>query len=213
MTDRISRIVSEIPETKVFGDIGCDHGYVANEMLKRGKCELAVVSDISAKCLKKAEDLLSPYVKEGKAIAIVSDGFSFLPHLDTALIAGMGGEEIISILKKAKELPEKIVLQPMKNTEKVRVFVVENGYRIEKDYVFYCGDKYYNLLTLQKGEDKLTEEETEFGRTNLKERSADFKKMLGEEIKKLLAFSENAPKQTAEELKRKAERLKKYVED
>ena len=213
MTERISRIVSEIPETKVFGDIGCDHGYAAYEMLKRGKCEYAVLSDVSAKCLKKAEDLLFDYVKEKKAVAIVSDGFDLLPHLDTALIAGMGGEEIISILKNAKELPENLILQPMKNVEKVRVFVVENGYRVEKDYVFYCGNKYYNLLTLKKGEDRLSEEEIEFGRTNLKEKSADFKKMIGEEIKKLLFFSENSPEKVAQELKSKAERLKKYVED
>ena len=211
MKDRIKELVNAVPKTDVFGDVGCDHGFVAAEMLKENKCNFAVASDVSEKCLLKAKKLLKNYEKAGRATCVLSDGFNNLPHLDTALIAGLGGEEMISILKKAKELPENLVLQPMKNADKVRVFAVGAGYKILKDYVFLSGGKFYNLISLKKGEDSLTEEEIEFGRTNINEPSEDFKKMIGAEIKKLYAFAENSPREKKKEFIDKAERLKKYV--
>ena len=63
MTKRINKLVDSLVSCKVFADIGCDHGYVSKEMLKQGKCERVVISDISEKCLKKAEDLLIDYIR------------------------------------------------------------------------------------------------------------------------------------------------------
>ena len=131
MTERIRKIVAEIPSSRIFGDIGCDHGYAAEYMLKTGKCKVAIISDISEKCLDKARKLLKKYEEKGRVKSVVTDGFTGLPKLDTALIAGMGGEEIVAIMKNAEELPENLVLQPMKNCDKVRVFAVCAGYRIE----------------------------------------------------------------------------------
>ena len=127
MTDRLNKIFNAIPKTKTFADVGCDHGYIAKEMLDSGKCEVAIISDVSAKCLKKAETLLNDYVLENKAIPIVSDGFKQLPKVDTALIAGMGGREIISIIEGAKSLPETLILQPMKNCQEVRTLLLHKG--------------------------------------------------------------------------------------
>ena len=174
MTERLYKIYSEIPNCKVFADIGCDHGYLAKAMLQGGKCNSVILSDISAKCLEKARDLMRDDIAEGRAQAIVSNGFEKLPKVDCALIAGMGGEEIISILLKAKNLPEKLVLQPMKNTDKVRKKVVELGYKIVKDYTFLVGKIFYDLIVLEKGQDSLSEEEIKFGRTNLELRPSAF---------------------------------------
>ena len=174
MTERLYKIYYEIPKCKVFADIGCDHGYLAKAMLQGGKCNSVILSDISAKCLEKARDLMRDDIAEGRAQAIVSNGFEKLPKVDCALIAGMGGEEIISILLKAKNLPEKLVLQPMKNTDKVRKKVVELGYKIVKDYTFLVGKIFYDLIVLEKGQDSLSEEEIKFGRTNLELRPSAF---------------------------------------
>lgn len=213
MKDRIDEIVNAIPVSEIFADVGCDHGYVAKEMLRRGKCRFAVASDISAKCLEKAKKLLSEEISGGRATCVVSDGFEGINGVDTALIAGMGGEEIISILKSAKELPENLVLQPMKNCDRVRKYAVSAGYKIEKDYVFGSDGKFYSLIVLKKGEDFLTDEETEFGRTNLISPSEDFVKMLTTEAEKLTAYAENSPEDKKKELLKKAERLLNYAEN
>ncbi len=214
MTDRLNRIFSALPECDTFADIGCDHGYMAKAMLKSQKAKRVIVSDISAKCLKKAEDLLSEEIALGTAKSVVSNGFERVGECDLALIAGMGGEEIIKILAEAKSLPSALVLQPMKNVDKARVCAVELGYKIEKDYIFKSGGKFYDLLVLVKGKDSLTPEEIEFGRTNIKELSLDFKEFLqvkAHKLKKLLE-DENLSERVRVEVFTRLENLNKYVE-
>lgn len=184
MNARLKEIFSNLPKCKVFADIGCDHGYMTLMALKADKCERAIISDVSEKCLNKARALLKDYIEEGRVQSIVSDGFDNLPPCDLSLIAGMGGEEIISIIERAKTLPEKLVLQPMKNVDKVRVASLKAGYRVVKDYVFYHAGIYYDLLVLEKGEDFLTEEEIAFGRTNLQEPGSAFINQLKQKIEK-----------------------------
>ena len=213
MTERLKKIFSHIDDCKVFADIGCDHGYIAKAMIKSGKCQKVIISDISAKCLQKAVDLLSDEIEKGKAVGIVSNGFEKLPPVDLALIAGMGGEEIISIMDCAKSLPDKLVLQPMKNLDKVRKLCVEKGYKIILDYVFFEGGKFYDLIKLERGKDSLSLEEIEFGRTNLLERSKAFKDRLNEDIKKLkvICQDKNIKEDTLLTLKKRIENLEKYV--
>lgn len=174
MTKRLVEIFSLIPTCETFADIGCDHGYISYAMLKEKKAKKVVFSDVSAKCLKKAQDLLASFVNEGVAEGVVSDGFSKLPKVDSALIAGMGGEEIVSIIKNATNLPSTFILQPMKNSEKVRALLVEIGYKLERDYTFFAEGKYYDLILATKGQDFLSEDEIYFGKTNLLEKPKAF---------------------------------------
>ncbi len=171
MKERVAHICSLLPPCRVFADIGCDHGYMTEYMLKRGLCERAYISDISAKSLAKAERLLAPYLKEGKCIPVVADGLDGLPEpCDFVLIAGLGGEETVKMLSRAY-LPPRFLLQPMKNTEKLRRFLVERGARLKRDYTFSEGKerrKYYDLILGEgSGGDSYSEKEFRFGRDNL----------------------------------------------
>lgn len=212
MTERIERILAEIPPSDLFADIGCDHGYVAKAVLDRGIGKKVIASDVSAKCLAKAETLLAEYVKEGRCEAVVSDGFDKIDYCDTALIAGMGGEEIIKILKKSDFLPDNLLLSPMKNAKELRKYVTEIGYKTVKDFTFKAADKFYLLIVLSKGEDSLTEEEAEFGRTNVTELPNDFKEWAAAEYAKLTNYASNVRGFAKEEITKKAEKVKKYVD-
>lgn len=216
MKERIDIIASEILSCRLFIDVGCDHGEITKSMLDSGKCERAIFTDISEKCLKKAERLLYNYVSRGEATGVVTDGFKGIEKGDTGLIAGMGGEEIVKILSDAKKennLPDTLILQPMKNFDKPRRWLVENHYKIEKDYLFYVKDKFYFLIVAKYGGDSftgeiLTEEEMLFGKTNVRDRGADFKRFVREEIARLSGFLHGENK----ELQEKIGRLKKYVD-
>lgn len=157
----------------MLADIGCDHGYAAAAALKYNKCKKVVVADVSAKCLQKAEKLLREFYPD-RFESIVSDGFEKIRGVDCALIAGMGGELIVDIITRAVELPEYLVLQPMKNSEKVRERLLKSGYRVLRDYTFK-DVKYYDVIVARKGMDRgYTAKELIFGRDNLIERSEDF---------------------------------------
>lgn len=212
MTSRLEKIFSAIPNCKTFADIGCDHGYLAKAVLDSNKCEFAVVSDISKKCLEKAETLLYKQIQQGRVKAVVSNGFEKVGAVDLALIAGMGGMEIISILKNAQDLPEQLVLQPMKNAPELRKVLLELGYAFVSDSVFYAEDKYYNLIVVKKGKDNLTDQEIQFGRTNLIELGQDFKRMLKVQIAEYQkVLKGNLSGVAREQLEKKITELEKYV--
>ena len=215
MTDRLNKIFAVLPRCESFADIGCDHGYIAKAMLKSGKCEKVIISDISAKCLEKAENLLDKEIKDGKAQSVVSNGFDNVDTCQVALIAGMGGEEICDILSRAKtqdKLPKTLVVQPMKNCDRVRLVALDCGYAVKYDKLFKSAGKFYNLIVLEKGKDFLTEEEIEFGRDNVKQRPAEFKQMIAESISKLqVVLQGNLSKETEKSVKEKIIKLEKYV--
>lgn len=212
MTERLKIILADIPCGKVFADIGCDHGYIAKAMLISGKCERVIISDISAKCLSKAEKLLENEIRLGKATSVVSDGFEKVFGADVALIAGMGGEEISAIIDR-DNLPENLVIQPMKNPEKARMRAGERGYKIVKDRVFKSAGKFYDLIVLKKGKEMLTQEEIEFGRDNLNGDNPDFKERIQVEVSKMENYlnRENLSEKTRLEISARLEKYRKYV--
>lgn len=216
MTERLRLIFAEIPPCETFSDIACDHGYIAREMLVKRKCTRAQVSDISAKSLIKAEKLLADFIEKGVAQSFVSDGFDNVPQADCSLIAGIGGELICDILiraAKTDKLPETLVLQPMKSCDKVRRTAVRLGYAVVKDFTVKADGQFYDIISLKKGKDALTAEETEFGRTNIREKPLAFKEKIQTEIHKIVSYTESGTmkRDTRKKMLENVERLKKYV--
>lgn len=184
--DRISTICSYLERCTVFADVGCDHGYCTQYMLVNGLCESAIISDISEKSLKKAQTLLSQYIESGVLRSVCCDGLSKIENADFVLIAGMGGEEIIKILKESY-IPPEFVFQPMKNAELLRTFLLENGCVLTVDDIFKDG-KYYFIIKGHTGGEKQTysEAEIKFGRESLN--NPVFKEWLQEEITKFEGY-------------------------
>lgn len=204
---RFEKIISELALCKTFADVGCDHGYVAYEMLQSGKCEFVYITDISAECLKKAENLLSEEF-DGKFKAIVTDGLKNVPKTEQVLIAGMGGELICDILKNADFLPERLVLQPMKNAEKVRDTLIKLGYKLIKDYTF-IDEKYYDVIVCEKGKDSYTQDELIFGRDNLRYKSQPFRQVIE---KKIQVLKSALPNMTETDSRKALKQIEKYTE-
>lgn len=184
MTERLREICSRLHAVETFADVGCDHGYCTRYMLENGLCERAYISDISAASLKKAEDLLRNYINAGKCVSVCADGLEGIGKpCDLVLIAGLGGEEIVRILQK--EIPAAFVLQPMKNTEKVRAFLSERGCSVQADYTFEDG-KFYDLIVGKKdGGAEYSDWEIRFGRDNLRAPSQAFLNKIKQETGRL----------------------------
>ena len=191
---RIDTLCALLCPAKVFADVGCDHGYCSEYMLKNGLCEYAILSDVSKGSLAKAEALLAPYIRSGKAESVLGDGFYGVPEtVDEVLIAGMGGSEIVNILSNEKHgfMPKRFVLQPMHDSEKLRRYLLCNGGYIERDYTFEDG-KFYEVLVGGRAESAgqiraYTDAELEFGKDNLLE----MPKAFTDRLKKLIANTEN----------------------
>lgn len=177
LTKRLEYIVNRIPKCGVLADVGCDHGYVGTEALKRDVADRVLFVDISPACLQKARTNCPADLKT-RAEFVCRDGLGDL-ECDAALICGMGGLEILSVLKGAARLPETVVLQPMRNVTDVRVFVAEH-YEITLDVTVSDG-KFYSIIAARntgKHTPDMTELEREFGITNINNPSEDFAQYL-----------------------------------
>ena len=177
---RIRMLCSLLEPAAVFADVGCDHGYCTEYMLKNSLCSRAIFSDISRGSLAKAERLLFPYIREGRAEGRLGDGLRCAPGADEVLIAGMGGREIVGILSDENYgyLPEKFLFQPMHDAELLRRYLVGAGAFLERDFTFRDG-KFYDVVKgrrLREGEppQDYSPAEYAFGRENLRERPKAF---------------------------------------
>lgn len=191
MNERLKIIFSHVKKTPSLADVGCDHGYLAKACLDRNVAGSVIISDVSLKSLEKAKALLKDY--SDRVVSVCCDGFSGYPYIpETAVIAGMGGEEIIHVLLESKKIPKNLVLAPQKNSDKVRRTLISLGYLIEKDFTFFSSSKYYDLIVATVGKDEYSENEYLFGRDNLKEKSTAFLNRLQLEVNMLNAIISNA---------------------
>ncbi len=144
--DRIKKLCSYLSPCATFADIGCDHGYCTQYMLKNNLCKSAVISDVSFKSLSKAEKLLEKYIASGICSPVCCDGLTKIDRdTDLVLIAGMGGEEIVKILSEGF-IPKNFLFQPMHNEADLRKYLINNGCGINYDGIFYSGKKYYFVI-------------------------------------------------------------------
>ena len=179
---------------KSFADVGCDHGFISINLAKCGKTKHIFAMDISEKCVNKAKENAKTHGVENKIDFMVSDGLEKLniSKLNTCLIAGMGGEEIIKIIKsKPQNLKVKnFILQPATKVIYLKQWLVKNGFKIQKDEIFEEKNKFYCFLKVKQGKQKLSELELNFGKENLKKPSQTFKKFLASQEQKIKKYFE-----------------------
>lgn len=186
---RLEAVVELCPVAKKIADIGCDHGFVAAELILEDKAEAVVATEKSPECLNKAI-LLADAINITDFISFrEGDGFDALTKydkIDCAIIAGMGGMEIIKILENRPRKLYDFVLQPMKDTPMLRMYLIENGFKILVDKLVKEDGKFYDVLKVTRGYDALADLEICFGRTNFSENYEVFYEYLTERQKKLM---------------------------
>lgn len=184
---RIAKICELVTHNKT-AEIGADHGKITLELLKQKKAEKVYLTDISDKSLQKARDNFKTSGFLSCAEFLVGDGllvFDKPVKEFEAIIAGMGGKEIISILSNENRVDgiSDFILQPQKNVVQLREFLIKNGYKIIVDTMVKDMGKFYNVLKVTKGEDSLSTLELNFGKTNLKEYNKDFAEYIEKQLK------------------------------
>ena len=146
-TNRLDAIFSCIPKCDSFADVGCDHGKLCAMVEDAGLCDDIYACDISEKCIAKAKILLANYKK---IRFFVSDGLQNVPPAQVVSICGMGGRTIMEIIQKANYKPY-YVLGAQKKVRELRLFLIDNGFEIEKDFVVEEDGKFYDVICAKKG--------------------------------------------------------------
>ena len=111
----------------------------------------------------------------------------------------------------AGRLPEYLVLQPMKNSQRVRRDLVSLGYEILRDYTFRDG-KFYDVIVAKKGgEETYTADDYIYGRDNLIEKSEDFVALVNSRIDELKDAKEKASETSKNEIDKRITELERVI--
>ncbi len=168
---RLASVMKFVRQGARFADVGTDHAYLPLALLRAGRIEHAVCSDINAGPLDSAKANAREAGLEDKMRFYLTDGAAALAgeNLSDVAIAGMGGELIADIIDRAPFLRNeniRLILQPMSRQEHLRRFLWERGFEIEAEDYSYSQSKYYVTFCVhfRNASMSATDEECAFGK-------------------------------------------------
>ena len=201
LSKRLQAVAKLVTPTHTMADIGTDHGYLPIYLITERIVERAIAMDVNEGPLDVAKANIAKYQCANKIETRRSDGVTALManEAQTIVIAGMGGNLVIKILKEGAELlvsvPE-LILQPQSEITAVRKFLQENGYDIVAEEMVCEDGKYYPMMKVVHG-DMPPYRETDFiyGPCLLKDKNPVLKQFLDKEKETLCKISQQISQQ------------------
>ena len=158
---RLQTIASFVNKDAKVIDVGTDHAYLPIYLYQNDISKDITATDISEKALEVAKKNVQ---KAGAKIKLIcTDGLNNIDEeYDTLIISGMGTNTIIHILDN-KKLPPKIILSSNNELYKLRKYMNKIGYKIANEKVIYENNKYYDIISYEKGFEKLSPSKLKYG--------------------------------------------------
>lgn len=173
ISERLKTVASFVTEGMKVADIGTDHAYVPIYLIQNGKIPSALAMDIGAGPLKRAREHIAEQGLTERIETRLSDGFSAFQkgEAQSVVIAGMGGELMIQILDLGKPVISEVsefILSPHSEIHKVRKYLMEQGFSIERETMLREEGIYYTVIKAVYGiGDYRTEPELWYGKRML----------------------------------------------
>ena len=135
-------------------DVGTDHALLPVWLIQTGRASHVWASDLRQGPLDSAARLVTE-TGTGDRIALrLTDGLhGFGPaDADTVIIAGMGGETMVSILSEAPWVRDvRLILGPQSKQATLRRWLAENGFNAETERLVADAGRLYPILTVLAG--------------------------------------------------------------
>ena len=235
LSKRLQAVADLVTSGYRVADIGTDHAYIPIFLLASGKIPGAAAMDVNEGPLERARCHIEENGLSEKISLRLSDGLAGLRpgEAESVVIAGMGGGLIIRILTEgagALEHVRECVLQPQSEVEKVRAFLLEEGFLfIQEDMVMDDG-KYYPMMKVlppnsaekagtasdgSAASEVWSETELRYGKLLLENRNETLRDFLQREIqikRQILAGLTGRDSERIEERRRVLEQELEYAE-
>lgn len=217
LSERLKTIYNMVPKG-VCADIGADHGKLMIALFEGG-----IINHGYA-----VENKKGPYLRLVKAlqernlieniVPLFSDGIRDLPiSVGTVIIAGMGGNNIIDILKKYPSKTKQIqtlIIDAHSCIPKVRKEVSELGFVIADEKIVEEENVYYEIIKFIRADVAYYgENDLEFGPILRTEKSATFKEKYQHRIVEInyLLQSKKLPEKRVNELHKEKRRIESIL--
>lgn len=178
---RLERVAAHVPNGARLADIGSDHAYLPVALLRRGVIEAAVAGEVASTPFQAAARTVRDNGLEQQITVRLADGLAAIEASDAITVislCGMGGETIRDILEAGKTHLnglERLVLQPNGGEQPLRLWLMNNGYRILSEELLHENRFYYEIIVAERaGAMSYTAEELYFGPLQMQARSPVF---------------------------------------
>lgn len=157
LSKRLSVIASFAEQGCRIADIGTDHAYIPIDLILRGIAKHAIAMDVGRGPLQRATEHIARYQLEDRIETRLSDGLEKLRpgEADTVIIAGMGGELMLSILTAGYHVWDSVkhwILSPQSEVEGFRRGLEALGFAIRKETMLCEEGKYYTVMLAERGQ-------------------------------------------------------------
>ena len=197
LSERLNTVVSFVKPGSRVVDVGTDHGYVPIELAQRGIISHGLAMDVRKGPLERAKEHIRQY------------------GLEDVIVAGMGGELVIHILEEGRRFWDQIghwILSPQSELDKVRDYLVEQGFAIERETMLKEEGKYYVVMDVVRGQmESLKPWESLYGPLLLKEKNPVLAELLQKEKTLCESILKGLAGQESESAGKRAEELRKQI--
>lgn len=182
MNLRLNTLAKMVDPGSRVADIGTDHAYLPIELVKNGKIDYAIASDVAEGPLENAKNDIAAAGLTEQIETRLGSGLETVAHadqIDTVVIAGMGGKLMTDILDRAwsKDAQFKtLVLEPNIGEAGVRNWLMMHNYKIISEKLIAEAGHTYELIKASLTEEKheMTEKEIFFGPFIVQEKNPVF---------------------------------------
>lgn len=217
LSKRLQAIYDMVP-SGVAADVGSDHGKLIISLFQNGViCKGYAIENKKGPYSRLVEAIKNSGCIDN-VIPMFSDGISELPSdVNIVIIAGMGGQNVIDILKKNPlklKNVQAIIVDAHNAIPELRNQVCKMGFVIADEDIVYEKGIYYEIIKFNAGEvGYLDDPDIEFGPILRNEKSITFKEKYQtriNEIDKILS-NKNVPSKKTRELNSEKERIRSVL--
>ena len=147
-------------------DIGTDHAHLPAALLKRGRCQHMILTDVSPDALENARmEIIRQQLTDRVSFRLGDGLFPVTESCDMISVMGMGGRTIRDILLSGRShlRGASLLLSAHTDWHLIRSAVQEIGYSLEKEEPCFSAGRYYLILRARPGQSVLSEQEIRLG--------------------------------------------------
>ncbi len=217
---RLKKIGDLVEANSFCLDVGCDHALLDIYLIHRDKNIKTIASDIARGPLDQAKKNIKREHLEDVIETRLGPGLStYTQEVNTIIISGMGGRNIIGICKDNLNILKKIntlIISPNNYQEDVKKYLCKHGFYISNEEFVKDKKFIYQIIILKGGKKKYTKKEYFFGPIFLEKKGPLFREYFDRELKTreiLISMLPNNFRLKKYKLKKEIKMIKNEIED
>ena len=196
LSKRLEVVASFVNDNSKVIDIGCDHGLLSIYLVNKYKNIKVIASDVNENALSSAITNIKKEKLENRIETRLGSGLDVVKagEIDTIVIAGMGANTIVGILKYSTyklSNVNNIIIQSNTDLYFLRKNVTSLGYYIEDEILLEDKNIIYIVIKFTKGKKRYNYKELYLGPVLITKNDDLFKKKCNKELTTLKLILKN----------------------